>query len=177
MEKIIRVPFLTFVVLLALVPLSKAQDSDVPEARPFRVCSLNTPFAVQADFEGEYRIYPNGIEVKVTKADIRVSEHCPYQGRRLLSSLRFGLATTTEDKRWKIANPGHEFPIEYVVRPGDAFSLGDLYFYIPVEDSIDLSKHWFVLQIEDTALDVAEEKRHKGYAFAHSPRDLFTLKK
>lgn len=172
-----RLAVLAVVVLLVLVPLSKAQDAGEPEAKRFTISSLNTPFAVQADFEGEYRIYPNMIELKVTKADIRVSEHCPYQGRRLLSSVKVGLATTTDDKRWKIAIIGREFPIERVVQPRDSFSLGELYFHIPVENSIDLSKHWLVVKIEDTPLDVAEEERGKGYAFAHSRRDLFTLKK
>jgi hypothetical protein len=52
--------------------------------------------------------------------------------------------------------------------PGDTHNLGELYFYIPRDDSVDLSKHWLVVQMTDTAIDVPEEKRRKGYAYAHS---------
>jgi hypothetical protein len=60
------------------------------------------------------------------------------------------------------------------MRPGDTHSLGELYLYIPIDDSIDLSKHWLVVRMDDTVLDVPEEKWQKGYAYAHSRRDVFT---
>ena len=165
------------VTLLSIFALAEAQDAAVPEAHPFSISSLNTPFAMQGAFEGEYRIYSDRIELKVTKADIRISEHCPYKGHRLLSAVKFGLATSTDDKRWRIAHSGQAFFLEQVMRPGDMYSLGELYLYIPIDDSIDLSKHWLVVQMDDTVLDVAEEKRQKGYAYAHSCRDIFTQKK
>ena len=172
-----RLNFLAVVLLAVIFPVTKAQDTSGPEARAFRVSPLDTPFAVQGDFEGDYRIYPNGIEVKITKAEIRVSEHCPYKGRRLLSSVKFGLATAIDDKgRWKIVTAAQELVVDRVVQPGDSFSLGELYFYIPTTDSIDLSKHWLAVQIGDNVMDVPSEKKRKGYAFAHSCRDLFTKK-
>lgn len=169
--------FLTLLVLIIISPLTKAQDGSGPEARPFSISSLNTGFAMQGDFEGEYRVYPDRIELKVTKANIHVSERCPYKGRRLLSAVKFGLATETDDGRWKIAHEGQEFILEQVMSPGDSQGLGELYFSIPKDDSVELSKHWLVVQIEDTALDVPEEKRRKGYAFSHSGRDIFTQAK
>lgn len=153
---------------------AKAQDAGAAEAHPFSISSLNTPFAMQGVFEGEYRIDSGQVELKITKAEIRISEHCPYKGRRLLSAVKFGLATTTDGNRWKIVNTASELPLEQIMRPGDTYSLGELYFYIPIEDSIDLSKHWLVVQLADTVLDVAEEQRQKGYAYAHSRRDIFT---
>ncbi len=166
--------FLALAVLLIISPFVKAQDADVAQAHPFSISSLNTAFAMQGEFEGEYRIYPDRIELKVTKANIRISEHCPYKGRRLLSAVKFGLATSTEDKRWKIANAGQEFFLEQVMSPGDTHSLSELYFYIPKDDLFDLSKHWLVVQMEDTVLDISEEPRQKGHAYAHSRRDIFT---
>jgi hypothetical protein len=168
---------LALAVLLVISPLAKAQSGGSTEARRFSISSLNTAFAMQGDFEGEYRIYPDRIELKLTKANILISEHCPYKGRRLLSGVRFGLATSTEDKRWKIAEAGQEFFLEQVMSPGDMHSLGELYFYIPKDDSIDLSKYWLVVQMKDTVLDIPEEKRRQGYAFAHSCRDIFTQAK
>lgn len=169
-----RLGCLVLVTLLTFA-LARAQDADVPETHPFAISSLNTPFAMQGEFEGEYRIYPDRLELKITKADIRISEHCPYKGRSLLSAVKFGLATSIDDKRWKIAIAGQELLLEQVMRPGDLHSLGELYFYIPIDDSIDLSKHWLVVQMTDTVLDV--EKPQKGYAYAHSCNDIFTRKK
>jgi hypothetical protein len=175
--EVMRLGCLVVVTLLTFAS-AKAQDTAGPEARPFSISSLNTPFAMQGVFEGEYRIYSDRLELKVTKAEISISEHCPYKGRRLLSAVKFGLATSTDDNRWKIANAGPELSLEQVMRPGDMHSLGELYLYIPIDDSIDLSKHWLVVQMADTVLDVPEEeKRQRGYAFAHSCRDIFTRKK
>jgi hypothetical protein len=168
--------FLALMILLTIPTFAKAQDIGVLEAHPFKISSLNTAFAMQGDFEGEYRIYPNWIEIKLTKTDIHISEHCPYQGRRVLSSLTFGLATTTENNRWKIAHAGNEIHPRLVLYPGDKQSLGEHVFYLPINDSIDLSKHWLVVKMEDNVPD-HPEKEVKGYAYAHSCRDLFSQKR
>jgi hypothetical protein len=76
-----------------------------------------------------------------------------------------------------MVDAGQEFFLEQVMSPGDMHSLGELYFDIPKDNSIDLSKHWLVVQMEDTVLDIPEERRRKGYAFAHSCRDIFTQAK
>ena len=165
--------FLALLVCLVVLPLAKAQDGTEPEARPFRISSLKTAFAMQGDFEGEYRIYPDRIKVKVAKADIRISEHCPYKGRRLLSALKFDLATSTEGRSWKMTNAGQEMILAHVMNPGDKISLGELYFDILINDSIDLTKHWLVVQMADTVLDVTDETPRESYAFAHSCREIF----
>lgn len=169
-----RKRFLALLVLLIVSLSTQGQDVGASDARSFSISSLKTAFAMQGDFEGEYRIYPGRIDVKVTKANIRISEHCPYEGRRLLSAVKVGLATGTDDKGWKIASGGQEFLLELIIISGDMRSLGELYFSIPTDDSVDLSKHWLVVQMEDIVLDVPEEKRQKGYAYAHSCRDIFT---
>lgn len=165
---------LTALLILLAVPVSAwAQDAGAPAAREFYISSLNTPFAVQGEFRGEYRVYPGRIEVRVTEAELRVSEHCPYKGRRLLSALRFALATNTDAGRWKVTNGGQEFALGQVVRPGDTLGLGEIYFHVPIDDSVDLSKHWLVVQVGDVALDIPGKSR-EGYAFAHSRRDIFS---
>jgi len=166
--------FRALAVLLLVSSMAKAQDAAAPEAHPFNISSLKTPFAMQGVFEGEYRIYPDRIELKVSKANIRISEHCPYKGRRLLSAVKFGLAVSIGEKRWKMAQAGQETFLEQVMRPGDRYDLGATYFHIPIDNSVDLSKHWLIVQMEDNVLDVPEEKRGKGYAYAHSCRDIFT---
>ena len=167
-----KVRSLALLILLIASSSVIAQNSGAQEAHFFRISSLNTAFAVQGDFEGEYRVYPDRVEIRVTKADISISEHCPYKGRRLLSGIKFGLAVRTEE-RWKIATAAAEFPLERVMNPGDKYNLGELYFYIPKDDSVELSKHWLVVQVADTALDLTEEKQRQGYAYAHSRCDIF----
>ncbi|MEK6283695.1 MAG: hypothetical protein AABN95_25350 [Acidobacteriota bacterium] len=162
--------------MLALSCLSTAnsQQDLSPEAQPFYISSLNTGFGVRGLFEGEYRIYPDRIKLKVTKAEIRVSRDCPYQGRRQISALRFDLAKSLGDKRWDSIKSGQDFFIDEVMNPGDSISFHDLYFDILIDDSIDLPKHWLLVRIEDTALDVPPECLQKGYAFAHSSCDIFS---
>jgi hypothetical protein len=155
-EKMIRILVSALIVLLA-ISLAKAQDADASKVGSFHISSFDTAFAVQGDFEGEYRVYPDRIELKVTKADIRVSEHCPYKGRRLLSALRFNLATSIDDRRWKTAYPGQVFPLEQVMSPGDLTSLGELYLNIPIDGSVDLSNYWVLVQMDATVLDAPEE--------------------
>src|SRR5688572_11440274 len=97
-EKIMKLLFSALMILLVVSVSTKAQGADVSGARPFHISSLNTAFAMQGDFKGEYRIYHDRIEVKVTKANIRIRHHCPYKGRRLLSAIKVGLATNTDGK-------------------------------------------------------------------------------
>jgi hypothetical protein len=149
------------------------QDAGVPEARPFSFSSLNTGFAIQGEFEGEYRIYPDRVVVRVTKADIRYSEHCQYQGRMLLSAVKFGLGANVNGG-WKFAHAGQAALLGQEMRPGDRLGLVELHFSIPTGAEVDLSQHWLVAQMEGTALDVPAEKRRKGHAYAHSDRDIFT---
>ena len=167
-----RKGFLALLVLLVISSLTRAQDAGGSDARPFSISSLNTGFAMQGDFGGEYRVYPDRIELKITKANVRL---CSDKGRMLLSAVKFGLATETDDGRWKIAHGGQELFLEQVISSGE-HSLGELYFSIPKDDSVDLSKHWLVVQMAVTVLDVPEEKRLKGYTYAHSCRDIFTAK-
>ena len=170
-----RLIITTLMVLLIVTSLSKAQNANLSDGIPFHISSFNTPFAMQGNFEGEYRVYPNRIEIRVTKADIRISEHCPYKGRRLLSAVGFSLGTSLGDKKWNTVSHGQQHLLELVMIAGDAVSLGELYFNIPIDETIDLSKYWLVVQMSDTALDVPIAEREVGYAFAHSSRDIFRL--
>lgn len=165
--------FLALIVLLLISSATKAQDLAEPTVQPFRISSLNTPFAMQGDFEGEYRIYSDRIELRIIKATILISDHCPYKGRRLFSSLKFGLATNTAEGRWRPTSWSQNFVLEEVMSPGDQVDLVELSFTIPKDKALDLSKHWLVVQMADTALDLPGRKLQEGYALAKSCRDIF----
>ena len=170
-----RVVISLLMVFLIVAAFSTTQNAQTSDGIPFTVSSLNTPFAMQGYFEGEYRVHPGLIEIRVKRADIRISENCPYKGRRLLSAVSFGLATNLDGKKWKIAYRGQEHFLELIMSAGGTAQLGELNLNIPIDPTIDLSKHWFVVQMNDTALDVPKEERVAGYAFAHSSRDIFKL--
>lgn len=158
---------------LLISSAATAQDNSIAEPYAFSISSLDTPFAMQADFEGEYRIYPDRIDFRLTKTNVRISDHCPYKGRRVFANLKLGLVTTNDQGRWKIARWSQELSIEQVMSPGDQHGVGEVYFSIPIDDELDLSRHWLVAQMEDNTLDLPVEKRQQGYAFAHSCRDIF----
>ena len=144
-----------------------------PQGIPFHLTSLNSAFGLQGDFEGEYRLYPTGVELRLSKADIYDSEHCPYKGRRFISAIKFGLGTATGARSWKILTTSQEMPLELIMYPGDVYHLGETYAYIPKDESANLAENWLVVSIEDTALDLPDGKQQKGYSFAHSCRDIF----
>jgi hypothetical protein len=167
--------FLALMILLVVSPLALAQSGD-SETKPFIITSLNTAYGVQGVFEGEYRVFANRIQINLKRAEIRISENCPYKGRRLVSSVKFGLAVNAEDNRWKIARAsGNEYRPKRIMLPGDTYDLGTLYFEIPLDDTVDLTRHWLVVQMENNSLDALEEQ--EGYAFAHTSRDIFVPKK
>jgi hypothetical protein len=166
--------YLLMVILaLSCCSTAQAQQDLSPEAQPFYISSLNTAFGVRGKFEGEYRIYPDRIKLKVTKAEILVSLDCAYQGRRQISAMMFDLATRLENKKWSGIKAGQNFLLNEVMSPGDRVTFHDLYFDILLDKPVDLSKHWLMVQIEDIALDLPDERLRKGYAFAHSSCDIF----
>lgn len=136
---------------------------------------MGTGFGVQGTFDGEYRVYSDSIEITVTNATIYVSEKCPYQGRREVATIKFGLATEIAEKRWKTASRSESFAVGRVMSPREEYTLTSMHFSIPKESSTDMSKHWLVVELEDVTLDLGEEeKRRTGYAYAHSDRCIFS---
>ena len=165
---------LALVALLAVSSWATAQDAGAQDAGPFGISSLNTAFAMQGVFEGEYRVYPDRVEVRIAKADIGISEHCPYKGRRLLTGVRVGLVTSADGGRVKGVSWAEEFYLEQVMSPGDEHSLSELRFSVPRDKSVDLAAHWLAVEMGSYALDLPAERLGKGFAYAYSCRDIFT---
>jgi len=155
-----------------LVTSAMAQDSVSPESQPLKISSLNTPFAVQSQFSGKFKVYPSAIALEFEKSLITVSEHCPYKGRRLLTTLKVSLATST-DKGWKLVGSAPTIPIQQVLKANDSIDLGELNVLIPLTEPLELSKYWLVLQIEETSLD-GDLESPTGVSFAHSDRQIFS---
>lgn len=162
--------------LLAPQPFGSRARAAVRQQVPFTISSLGTPFAVQVRIEGTYTVNESSVELDVARAFIYLSEHCPYKGRRLVSTLTVGLATKNPSGRWEIENRSLPSYVEHVMSPRDEYKLADLHFQIPRNAGADLSERWLVVETEELALDLPDNDRdEKGYAFAHSRRDLFAV--
>ena len=162
------------VALLLSQPAGTGARGARQQKAPFTISSLGTPFGVQVKVEGTYTVNENYVEVSVDRAFIYVSEHCPYQGRRFVNTLAVGLATNTPRGSWEIENRSLPLPVEHVMRPREEYKLAGLRFQIPRSAGTDLTKRWLVVETEEIDLDVPDDERDvKGYAFAHSRRNLF----
>lgn len=160
--------------LLVSQPAETRARGTQGQAKPFVISSLGTPFAVQVKLEGTYTVNESYVEVNVERAYIYVSEHCPYKGRRSIDTLLIGLATTNPSGRWEMENRSLPIIIERVMGPRDEYRLAGLQFQIPRNAGTNLSKRWLVVETEETALDVPDnDPDRKGYALAHSCRNLF----
>jgi hypothetical protein len=151
------------------------QSNSGPVTNQFQISSLQTPFGVQGEFRGTYVIDDDSIKIYVTDSKLYVSEHCPYQGRRLINYLTFSLATSTSpDCGWKIESEAEPIAIGIVMVPREEQTLGQMYFVIPRDKSTDIRKRWLVVKMQTDALDDVNEKPGHGFVFASSSRDVFT---
>ena len=163
-----------FSFLLLSQPAARAQTVADYEPIPLHISSLDTAFAMQGDFEGEYTVYPEGISIRLTKALVRIGTNCPYKGAREFRAIRFALATYNEEGRWKMDNRSLKYVVARVMLPGDEYRFDGAEFFIPKRLTTDLSKHWFVVQMDDWVHNspVGAEPS-EGFAFANSCRDIF----
>ena len=166
------------ILLIALLMLgtstASTQSGVESDASPFHISSRQTGFGVQGEFEGTYRIHDASIELDVRKATIYVSEHCPYQGRRSINSLKFGLWNEAYPKgQTAIESSSQSFPLSLILSPKEEYSLYDLHFSIPKESTTDLSKRWIVVVIQTDAIDSPNSKPGSGYVLAFSCKDIF----
>ena len=163
-----------FSLIFLCQPEARAQTVPDYEPTAFHISSLDTPFAMQGDFEGQYTVYPEGIGVRLTKALVRIGTHCPYKGPREFRAISFVLATMSESGRWKVETRSLKYPVARVMLPGDEYRLEAVEFFIPKKLTTDLSKYWLVVQMDDIVLNhPAGAKLTEGFALASSCRDIF----
>lgn len=156
-------------------PEALAHNASKPVAMPFHFTSYDTPFAMQGEFKGEYRVFSNSVEVRLTKAVVRIVEHCPYKGLRQFAGLRFILASEKPDGKWDPTFKSPKLFVNWVMKPGDVYVFeGDIYLNIPKEATTDLTKFWFVAQMDDLILDYTKGEPRPGYALAMSCKDVFS---
>jgi hypothetical protein len=159
--------------LLAQAPAAEAR-AGFRQTAPFKISSIDTAFGVQVEVEGTYLVTDKYVDVNVERARIYVSEHCPYKGRRLVRQLAVGLATTVPRGGWRVENRSLPVFVEQVLSPRDEYRLAGLSFRIPRNADANIEQRWLVVETEEWSLDAPEEEDGgRGYAFAHSCRNLF----
>ena len=163
---------LIFTFLLLGMSATYAQSADGPKAIPFHISSRGSADGVQGEFEGTYRVYESSIEVYVSKATLSVSDNCPYQGRRRINYLKFGL-WNQEASKWKVENSATPLYLYAIMSPREEQPLSDLRFSLPRESTLDLVRRWLVVEIQEDALDLPVDSRKTGYSFVHSCPDIF----
>jgi hypothetical protein len=170
-----RIKLTTLVLSFLLGTLAvSAQEAEASGPRPFHFSSRGSGFGVQVEVEGTFLVRDDSIEVNMAEATLYVSENCPYQGRRLISHLKFGLAVGTgPNGRWKIETAGEAMPLELIMSPREEHPLYNFSTTIPLERGIDLSKRWFVVEIQIDSIDVPDGKDRRGYTYAFSCKDIF----
>ena len=163
---------LVFTFLLLGTSAAYAQSVAESDGKPFHFSSRGSPFGLQAEFEGTYRVYDSSIEVYVSKATLYVSEHCPYQGRRQVNYIKFGLWNQDGPKR--VQNSSAPLYLSIIMSPREEHTITDLHFSLPKERTLDLEKRSFVVEMQEDAVDLAPlDYGKKGFAYAHSCKDIF----
>lgn len=171
-----KLTLITLAAILLLYPsVNKTEASPEPQAVPFHISSFDTPFAMQGDFEGEYRVYPTSVEVSLSKAVIRISDHCQYKGRREFTGFGIIMASDGANGKWSKRFKSQKQLVGRIMYPGDEYWAGAVKFSIPKEETTDLSKHWFVFYMDELVLDHPKKKEPmQGFSLAVSCRDIFT---
>jgi hypothetical protein len=162
-----------FTSLLLSTSAAYAQSTGQLEEQAFHISSRGSAYGVQGEFEGTYRITDSSVEVYVSKGMLYVSEHCPYQGRRRINHIKFGL-WNDDAAKWKVENSAPPLYLYVIMSPREEHAMSDLHFSLPKESVLDLVKRRLVVEIQEDALDAEPlDMGKKGYAFVHSCTDIF----
>lgn len=167
-----RYILLVAVILALSATAARAQAAKDATPASFSISSLKTSFALAGNFEGEYKLKDDAVEITLSNAEILLRDNCPYRGRRLLSFINVALATTNAAGRQTVLGHARAIPVGETMKPGDRYVATKLRFSIPRDSNTDLTKCWLIVEMGEISLDSQDEDK-VGYAFAQSERDIF----
>lgn len=138
----------------------------------FGVSSLeSTFFAFAGTFEGSYTVQPDGLDVFVRRATVRLRYISGNPGPRHLSALRLGLGYGDTTGSWRIPTRSEPVRIDRDLRPGEEVTLESLHFRVPViERDADLRRNWIVFEMESLRPGPFRPSAGVATAYAHSLR-------
>lgn len=134
----------------------------------FRASSLESNFfAVAGTFEGTYTIGPDGLDMFIRRATVRVRNMGYYAGPRHISTLRVGLGYGDRRDRWGMHTRSEPVRIDRVLSPGDEITLDSLHVFVPDErKGEELRRSWIIFEMEETR--TGEDGRTPGPASAYA---------
>jgi hypothetical protein len=138
----------------------------------FRVSSLESSFfAVVGTFEGTYTIEPDGLNVFIRRATVRVRDMGFYAGPRHISTLRVGLGYGDRRDRWGMQTRSEPVRIDRVLSPGDEITLDSMHVWVPdARTGEELRRSWIIFEMEETQTGENGRTPGPGWAYAHGLR-------
>ncbi len=172
-----------FILALALCGVAFAAAKyarDMPvRALPFDILPRPTDkFATEGRFAGTYRVFPGYIEVNFEVASILVVGVPDHRQGRVISDIRIGLAHYIAGQQWDKSNLVTLATPDKVMHAGESIQLRPGTIRIPISDTLDLSKQWFLVEITNVHPNAAKaDGMSSGTCFAHSKTNIFALAK
>jgi hypothetical protein len=144
-------------------------------AGPFLINSMGTGWGVHGIFVGTYQILADSIALSFSDSEVRVSERCRYQGRRMITDVGAILVRWSEDHTawdWSSATVPFASP-NITLRPGESYRFQPHDVVIPREPAADLSRLSLWVEIVEFDLDYVGEGEEKGYCYADGDDHMF----
>lgn len=161
--------------VLACLMLASARAGAQPADRSvaFRFNSAQGIFSIQGSYEGSYTVEPDHVELRLDQVDIFAGERMAATAHEMVAGVEFGLATPINDKGgWDIKRRAREIPVGKVFGPTSRMSLGPQTLSIPIDNTMNLARHWIVVSILGPRLP-APDNRPSVMWHAHSAFDIF----
>jgi len=121
-------------------------------------------FSTVGQFEGTYQVQPGYIELNFARADIQLLGSANNLRPRLVTELKIALAKTAPKNAW---DAGEKYPfasVNKLLQVGERLQLAPASVRIPINDSIDLSRQWLVVQITEVRTDTPNSAKPSGQA-------------
>lgn len=162
------------------------QPANPANGSRFHFTSVGTPFAIQGDFRGVYRLESNRIVFDVAQAVISERADIKYLPNRYVTAMQFRLTRIIDAKKgaWDAVTRSEEMSLDLHLRPGERVSLKPFRIAVPIPAGTDLKGHWISIQLTDTFVRQSDGIRYDGgnngqnkvshgFAYVHGKPDIF----
>ena len=171
---------------VAVAPTARAQDvpaAPAPEApqalkdgeQALVLSTLGGTWTVQGEFKGRMSLGAQSLALSFDKARLVVRDKAPAGTRRQIVSVTPVLATSTAEAPFTIARRGKALAVNREVSLEQPCEVEAFTSEIVLDNTIDLSKHWLVLEIQMTR-PAPDDKAGPSFVFINSDKNIFAPK-
>lgn len=177
---ILRSSFALALALCAVAHAAPRLSRDMPaHALPFDILARPSDrFSTEGRFAGTYRVGPGYIEVNFEVASILAVGVPNHRHGRVISEVKIGLAHFMSGQQWKSSNLVTLATPDKFANVGESVQLKPGTIRIPISETLDLAKHWFLVEItlvNPFKTDISGS--WSGTCYAHSRTDIFAIAK